>query len=153
MKKDKELIMDIVEYQELCKRDWKPGCHDTNLYFVIGLAGETGEVCEEFKKAIRDSRPVNVDNLIKELGDVMWYLTNICTIFNLSIEQVMQANVDKLNERYHPEVQLTPEATGYRYNGPHIEMYNTRTNKHIKFCCKCDVPEEQLKKLEEVPWK
>ena len=153
MKKNKELNMDVKDYQEYCKQNWKPGCTENDLYFVMGLAGETGEVCEEFKKAIRDSRPVNKENVVKELGDVLWYLTNMCTVLGVTLEDVMMANVRKLDDRYHPEVQLTPEATGYRYNGPHIEMYNTRTNKHIKFCCKCDVPEEQLKKLEEVPWK
>ena len=34
-----------------------------------------------------------------------------------------------------------------------LRGFFTRTNKPIKFCCKCDVPEEQFKKLEEVPWK
>jgi NTP pyrophosphatase (non-canonical NTP hydrolase) len=65
---------------------------------TMGLAGETGEVCEIIKKDIRDG---NIDKtaLKKELGDVLAYLTNIANMYDISLEDVAIANIDKLESR------------------------------------------------------
>lgn len=65
---------------------------------TMGLAGETGEVCELIKKDIRDG---NVDKIAlkKELGDVLAYLTNVANMYDFSLEDVAIANIDKLEDR------------------------------------------------------
>jgi NTP pyrophosphatase (non-canonical NTP hydrolase) len=71
-------------------------------YLMIGLANEVGEVLGKFKKHIRGDTMVLQDfhkALIKELGDVMWYLTRICDVLNVSLYEVMTQNVSKLITR------------------------------------------------------
>lgn len=68
----------------------------------LGLAGETGEVIELLKKAVRDKHDLNkVDRkeLVKELGDVLYYWMIICDRFKIDPEHVMKMNVDKLVKR------------------------------------------------------
>ncbi|MDR0993721.1 MAG: nucleoside triphosphate pyrophosphohydrolase family protein [Verrucomicrobiota bacterium] len=72
-------------------------------YPALGLAGETGEVCEKLKKAIRDDGGIiTLDRrvmLAKELGDVLWYLSALCTELGLSLEAVAAENLEKLAAR------------------------------------------------------
>lgn len=73
------------------------------IYPVIGLAGETGEVSEKFKKIIRDKGGVidedSKKEILKEMGDVLWYLSQICTELGVNFEDVAQMNIDKLKSR------------------------------------------------------
>ncbi len=94
----------IDKYQDFAKEKWKPGCIDNPVtVFALGLAGECGEVLEEIKKATRDVRPVNKERLSEELGDVLWYVANLCTTYGLSLREVIENNVNKLNSRYGDE--------------------------------------------------
>jgi NTP pyrophosphatase (non-canonical NTP hydrolase) len=72
-------------------------------YPALGLAGEAGEVCEHIKKAIRDDGGQITDErrsaLRKELGDVMWYLAELCSQLGLEMGDVAEANVEKLADR------------------------------------------------------
>jgi len=79
---------------------------------VIGLAGETGEVAELVKKAVYHQQGIDREKLTKELGDVLWYLSAICTNLGLSLEEVANANIEKLRARF-PEG-YSPERTTYR---------------------------------------
>ena len=63
---------------------------------------EAGEVGGAFKKEIRDE----VDNkelIIEEMGDVLWYLTNLCRVYGITISQLMNGNINKLLSRMTPE--------------------------------------------------
>lgn len=70
---------------------------------VLGLVGEAGEVAEKFKKLIRDKDGViteaDKDEIIKELGDVMWYLATIARYLDVELEQVAAGNLDKIASR------------------------------------------------------
>lgn len=75
-------------------------------YLAIGLAGETGEVAEKVKKLIRDkgypNSPVSAedrDSLIKELGDILWYMAMIAEELDIDFDTVAQTNIDKLRSR------------------------------------------------------
>ena len=69
-------------------------------YPALGLAGETGEVVELIKKALRDNAgKVDKANLKKELGDVLWYLGAIATQHDLSLGDIASANLQKLADR------------------------------------------------------
>ena len=68
------------------------------VYPALGLAGEAGEVAEKVKKHIRDG-VLNVDDLKKELGDVLWYLAAIASDLGLNLDDVADSNLKKLRSR------------------------------------------------------
>jgi NTP pyrophosphatase (non-canonical NTP hydrolase) len=81
-----------------------PGKGEGNwTYPALGLAGETGEISEKLKKAIRDhGGKVNEERRLaiqKELGDVLWYVAALCTELNVSMQVVAEQNLDKLARR------------------------------------------------------
>lgn len=96
--------MDFKEYQKLSRKTAVYPDLDKNfIYPTLGLAGETGEVVEKIKKVIRDNRGL-VDNearseLLKELGDVLWYLSQLSTELGVSLDDVAVKNVEKLRSR------------------------------------------------------
>lgn len=73
------------------------------IYAGLGLAGETGEVVEKVKKIVRDKEGSysieDRDYLMLELGDVLWYVAKFCNELELSMDDVLLANVDKINDR------------------------------------------------------
>ena len=72
-------------------------------YVALGLAGETGEVVEKIKKVLRnDGGTISFEkrtDLSNELGDVLWYLAQIATEIDVSLEDIAQQNLDKLLSR------------------------------------------------------
>ena len=69
----------------------------------VGLAAESGEFLEIVKKMVFQGKPWNNDNrehLIIELGDVLWYVMQACKALDVSIDDVVSGNVDKLKKRY-----------------------------------------------------
>lgn len=67
---------------------------------ALGLPGEAGEVADLVKKHFFHGHVLDRDDLIKELGDVCWYLALICTAIGVSLEYVMGQNIEKLKRRY-----------------------------------------------------
>lgn len=76
---------------------------DALSYLVIGLCSEAGEVAGEYKKVVRDKYGLmDKDSkfaIADELGDVLWYLTMLCTEMGLSLDEVAAQNLEKLAER------------------------------------------------------
>lgn len=66
----------------------------------MGLAGEAGEVCDEAKKIAFHGKVMDRDKLIKELGDVLWYYALMLHTNDITFDEVMEANVYKLCDRY-----------------------------------------------------
>ena len=71
-------------------------------YLMLGLMNEAGEVGGAFKKEIRD-RIDNTELIIDELGDVLWYLTRLCDVYDIKLSELMVNNMDKLFNRMTPE--------------------------------------------------
>ena len=67
---------------------------------VLGLTGEAGEVADLVKKGIFHEKGIDIEHLKKECGDVLWYLAMICDSVGITLNEVMQTNVDKLIARY-----------------------------------------------------
>lgn len=67
---------------------------------VLGLVGESGEVAEKFKKLVRDKQGILTDDdrteILKELGDVLWYVNAVAHLLGSSLEEVAQMNNQKL---------------------------------------------------------
>lgn len=77
----------------------------TNLYYpTLGLCGEAGEVAEKIKKILRDKEGIvsaeAVTAIVKELGDVLWYIAALCTELGVNMEEVAERNIQKLNARH-----------------------------------------------------
>lgn len=100
-------IMDFDEYQKrAAETDLATAGHDqtyARMYLCMGLAGEAGEVVEKVKHIIRDKSGVVSDeakeHLKKEIGDVLWYASQIAQSFGVSFGEAAQHNLDKLADR------------------------------------------------------
>ena len=68
-------------------------------YPLLGLAGEVGEVCEKAKKHIRDGRELDKEDMKKELGDVLWYLSAVARDLDIDLQDVAVSNIEKLQSR------------------------------------------------------
>lgn len=67
---------------------------------ALGLAGEAGEVVDIIKKVLYHSHELDTSALRQEVGDLLWYLTLLCETAGFTLDQAMQANVEKLRIRY-----------------------------------------------------
>lgn len=70
------------------------------MYLALGLTGEAGEVAEKIKKMVRDGGLLDLDAIIAELGDVLWYLSQMANELGLGLAHVAGKNIDKLQDRY-----------------------------------------------------
>jgi NTP pyrophosphatase (non-canonical NTP hydrolase) len=73
------------------------------LTAAVGMSAEAGEFTEIVKKIIFQGKPVNQENLFhlkRELGDIMWYVSQACIGLDISLEEVIQMNFEKLSARY-----------------------------------------------------
>jgi NTP pyrophosphatase (non-canonical NTP hydrolase) len=97
--------MNFEEYQEKSKKtDRGTIIKDSVIaYYALGLADESGEVAGKVKKLYRDLDGKLTEEykkeIAKELGDVLWYLSQLCTKFELDLKDVAQMNIDKLYSR------------------------------------------------------
>lgn len=73
------------------------------IYPTLGLTGESGEVADKVKKIIRDAEgeftPEKKLEIMKEIGDVLWYCAALSHDLGFDLETVAQTNVDKLHSR------------------------------------------------------
>lgn len=106
--------MDLDRYQELTEEtaiypDELPDFITPEMLYVItGLDGEAGEVSDKLKKAIREDDPSYLEDMEKELGDVLWYWARCCEELGFDGSDVAEQNLDKLLDRKERD-QLTGE--------------------------------------------
>lgn len=94
--------MEINEYQKLAMRTLNKDLNkkDVLINGVMGLCGETGEAIDIVKKHLSHGHELDKEHLIKELGDVAWYLAETAYALDIDLEVVFQGNIDKLKNRY-----------------------------------------------------
>jgi len=95
--------MDFREYQQAAARTSGPKHERTPLRVsvsALGLAGEAGEVVDLLKKVVGHSHPLDKDKLTEELGDLLWYLSDIATLHEIDLQAVARRNIKKLKIRY-----------------------------------------------------
>ena len=99
--------MKFDEYQEkIIKYDTFSKCELKEVGFVekvLGLTGEAGETADKIKKILRDKegeiKEEDRKEIVKELGDVLWYVAAIATYLGVSLEEVAEGNINKLESR------------------------------------------------------
>lgn len=68
-------------------------------YPLIGLVGEVGEFANKYKKVIRDGITLDPKDTEKELGDILWYLSNLASDLGINLEDIAVHNLEKLADR------------------------------------------------------
>lgn len=91
--------MELNQYQAFTRTTVVYPKHDAISYTLYGLMSEIGEIADLFKKEIRDRKPTGDDTLIRELGDVLYYVARLSDELDYDLERVAQANINKLTDR------------------------------------------------------
>lgn len=94
--------MTVNEYQKLAMATLNPALskRDVLINGVMGLCGEAGEAIDLVKKHLAQGHPLNREALLKELGDVAWYLAETAYALDADLESVLAGNIEKLKNRY-----------------------------------------------------
>ena len=94
--------MEVNEYQELAMTTLNADLSkkDVLINSVMGLCGESGEAIDIVKKWLAQGHELDKEHLAKELGDIAWYLAEAATARDLSLEEILRANIEKLKKRY-----------------------------------------------------
>ncbi len=94
--------MTINEYQKLAMTTLNPNIDkkDVLINGVMGLCGESGEAIDIVKKHLAQGHELDREKLIKELGDVAWYIAETATALDIELEEIFTRNIDKLRKRY-----------------------------------------------------
>lgn len=95
--------MTFKEYQDKAAETAIYGDRNAIIYPALGLASEAGEVLGKIKKVLRDNNGEFTEGLNKvigmEISDCLWYIAALCKDLNLSMDDIAQDNLDKLNSR------------------------------------------------------
>ena len=96
--------MDLNQYQKLARKTARyPNVGNNPIYPTLGLTGEAGEVADKVKKVLRDRNgdfdPEVCNEIMRELGDVLWYVAQLSSELGFDLEHVAQTNIDKLSDR------------------------------------------------------
>src|SRR4051812_4113395 len=82
---------------------------------LLGLAGEAGGLLSEYKKHLRDglAHKLFKERISEELGDLLWYISNVASKFDLDLETIAKSNIEKVQERF---VHKNSGETCYRFD-------------------------------------
>lgn len=113
--------MTANEYQREAMRTLNPALDRDAVLLngVMGLCGEAGEAINIVKKHLAQGHPLDREALIRELGDVAWYLAETAAALDLDLETVLRVNLAKLRARY-PEG-FSAEQSMYRDKAPALD--------------------------------
>ena len=99
----RKVYMNFDDYQKESNKTAQYPKEQALYYCGLGLTGEAGEVAEKLKKVLRNDNGVLSDEkkteIQKELGDVLWYIAQLCTVMNISMQDVAKGNLAKLFDR------------------------------------------------------
>lgn len=90
------------EYQRLAMTTLNPELSkkDVLINAVMGLCGESGEAIDLVKKHLHQGHPLDKEKLLKELGDIAWYLAEAAYALDTPLDTVLEQNIAKLKARY-----------------------------------------------------
>jgi NTP pyrophosphatase (non-canonical NTP hydrolase) len=91
-------MYNIADYQ---KEAWQYSLRNArdDYYLLTGIQGEVGELSSLFAKAYRDEKPLDEENVKKELGDILWFVAGFATYYGWSLEDIAETNIAKLESR------------------------------------------------------
>ena len=94
--------MTLDDYQQLAARTIRPGrtAEQALANWALGLTGEAGEVAEHVKKHLFHGGPLDRAAVVKELGDILWYVAAMAGAVGVPLDEVGETNIEKLRRRY-----------------------------------------------------
>lgn len=102
---DHKMEVEIDEYIQFVKGMKVYPERHAIIYPTLGIVGEGGEIAEKVKKWLRGDRELDKRELVKEAGDVLWYITSLADDLGYSLRDVMEINMEKLTSRKERGVQ------------------------------------------------
>lgn len=99
----------FVDYADMVRKLNKPGQDIIDsltpekaqlLHMACGVAGEGGELLDAIKKHVIYGKPIDIENVVEELGDLEFFMEGVRQLCKITREQTMGGNVTKLSERY-----------------------------------------------------
>ena len=120
--------MEINEYQKMAMTTLNPSLNkrDVLINSVMGLCGESGEAIDIVKKWMAHGHELDKEHFIKELGDIAWYLAEAATALDISLEDIFQANIEKLKKDIRKDFKPKNHLLASR------EIYNPLILQHLK---------------------
>jgi NTP pyrophosphatase (non-canonical NTP hydrolase) len=94
--------MQFAEYQKATGRtaDKNLGPLESLFNCILGIQGEAGEVAELLKKSLFHGHTLDLEKLKKEIGDILFYLTWLCSLHDFDLDDGAELNIEKLKARY-----------------------------------------------------
>lgn len=95
--------MNANDYQKLAMRTCpvdKLSASEMLVNAALGICGEGGEVADLVKKHRFQGHELDRERILKEFGDVLWYVAEGCTSFGVTLGEIMEMNIEKLRKRY-----------------------------------------------------
>ena len=94
--------MNLADYQRLAALTARQdgSVSQRRLVAALGLNGEAGELGELIKKEIGHGHAIPREAIAKELGETLWYVAAVATLYDLDLAQIAEANIEKLRQRY-----------------------------------------------------
>jgi len=92
----------MIDYRQRAMKLRNPELSSRDLLgnAAMGLSGEAGEVTDLVKKVLYQNHVMDRDKMIKELGDVRWYMELFCELLDVSMDEIEYKNIEKLEKRY-----------------------------------------------------
>lgn len=85
------------------------------LHAAIGISGEGGEILDTVKKHVFYSQPIDMQNLVEELGDTLFYVHALASVLNIDMKVIEEHNINKLKHRY-PDGKYSDEHATSRFD-------------------------------------
>jgi NTP pyrophosphatase (non-canonical NTP hydrolase) len=94
--------MDARTYQKKSIRTLNTDLTQEQLLsnMIMGIAGESGEIADVVKKHLYQGHELDFKHIAEEIGDVMFYIVNLCNVLQLDLETILGQNYNKLLARY-----------------------------------------------------
>ena len=97
--KHSEMVTTLVKPGDAILASMTPDKADM-MHAAIGVAGEAGELLDAIKKAVIYDKPLDLENVVEELGDLEFYMEQLRQRLSITREQTLDANIAKLSKRY-----------------------------------------------------
>lgn len=99
------MTLSLNDYQQLSKRtmprhDTQHSKREATLNYLLGASGEMGELVDLFKKELFHGHEKSHIEKVKELGDILHYVSGLATLLDVDLETVARVNIEKLEKRY-----------------------------------------------------
>lgn len=108
------------------------------LHSVLGLTGEVGELASAIEKYAYYNQQFDVTNVQEEIGDVLWYIAELCSALNMDMGYIMESNIRKLKQRYPDKFEETLAVEENRDREAEMTRMDGENMMETKF------PEEEL---------